>query len=209
MTWAPPHPRRWSLQRGGGRLGRGRGHVVRETTPEHRVSRPWALPGSSNIPTVWRTPCTGRPTSLTIAVKCERSTGRSRRFSPWQPHWDFRSGWSLRRTTMMGVGRVGLAEDRFGSDATGHDHHHGGGDRTVTAALSSPPRRGGRTRWPFEEGVDLLTAACTAFEVSGRGDLLAEAYRLQGELLLRQSVPGRPSRSLLPAGPGHRPWPAS
>jgi predicted ATPase len=29
----------------------------------------------------------------------------------------------------------------------------------------------------------------TAFETSGRGDLLAEAYRLQGELLLRQATP--------------------
>jgi predicted ATPase len=40
-----------------------------------------------------------------------------------------------------------------------------------------------------EEGLRLLAEALTAFEASGRGDMLAEAYRLQGELLLRQAVP--------------------
>jgi predicted ATPase len=39
------------------------------------------------------------------------------------------------------------------------------------------------------EGLRLLAAALTAFEASGRGDLLAEAYRLQGEFLLRQDTP--------------------
>jgi predicted ATPase len=37
-----------------------------------------------------------------------------------------------------------------------------------------------------DEGLCLLAEALVAFEASGRGDLLAEAYRLQGELLLRQ-----------------------
>jgi predicted ATPase len=40
-----------------------------------------------------------------------------------------------------------------------------------------------------EEGLRLLAETLTAFEASGRGDLLAEAYRLQGEFLLRQAVP--------------------
>ncbi len=35
----------------------------------------------------------------------------------------------------------------------------------------------------------LLAEALTAFATSGRGDMLAEAYRLQGTLLLRQAVP--------------------
>src|SRR5262249_35078504 len=39
------------------------------------------------------------------------------------------------------------------------------------------------------EGLRLLDKALTAFEASGRGDLLAEAYRLQGELLLRRAIP--------------------
>jgi predicted ATPase len=40
-----------------------------------------------------------------------------------------------------------------------------------------------------EEGLRLLADALAAFESSGRGDLRAEAYRLQGEFLLRQTVP--------------------
>jgi predicted ATPase len=39
------------------------------------------------------------------------------------------------------------------------------------------------------EGLRLLAEALAALEASGRGDLLAETYRLQDELLLRQAVP--------------------
>jgi predicted ATPase len=40
-----------------------------------------------------------------------------------------------------------------------------------------------------EKGLRLLGEALAACETSGRGDLLTEAYRLQGELILRQAVP--------------------
>jgi predicted ATPase len=40
-----------------------------------------------------------------------------------------------------------------------------------------------------DHGLRLLAEALAAFEASGRGDMLAEAYRLQGEFLLRQAVP--------------------
>jgi predicted ATPase len=40
-----------------------------------------------------------------------------------------------------------------------------------------------------EEGLRWLAEALRAFEASGRGDTLTEAYRLQGELLLRQATP--------------------
>jgi len=40
-----------------------------------------------------------------------------------------------------------------------------------------------------EEEWRLLAEALTALEASERGDLRAETYRLQGELLLRQTVP--------------------
>ena len=40
-----------------------------------------------------------------------------------------------------------------------------------------------------EEGLRVLAEALTTFEASGRGDMLAEVYRLQGALLLRQAVP--------------------
>ena len=39
------------------------------------------------------------------------------------------------------------------------------------------------------EGLGQLAEAQAKFEASGRGDLLPEAYRLQGEFLLRQAVP--------------------
>jgi predicted ATPase len=59
----------------------------------------------------------------------------------------------------------------------------------------------GRPRWlvmraeaaahasKVEEGLCLLADALTAFEASALGDMLSEAYRLRGELLLRQVVP--------------------
>ena len=47
---------------------------------------------------------------------------------------------------------------------------------------------GGRTG-QVEEGLRLLAEALAAFEANGRGDMLAEAYRLQGELLQRQDGP--------------------
>ena len=40
-----------------------------------------------------------------------------------------------------------------------------------------------------EEGLGLVAEALSAFEASGRGDLLAETHRLQGQLLLRQAAP--------------------
>jgi predicted ATPase len=40
-----------------------------------------------------------------------------------------------------------------------------------------------------DEGLRLLAEALMAMEESRRGDILAEAYRLRGELLLRQAVP--------------------
>lgn len=40
-----------------------------------------------------------------------------------------------------------------------------------------------------EEDLRLLIKALVAFKTSGRGDMLTEAYRLQGELVLRQAIP--------------------
>ena len=44
-------------------------------------------------------------------------------------------------------------------------------------------------RGQVEDGLCLLAEAVTGLEANGQGDLLAEAYRLQGALLLRQAVP--------------------
>jgi class 3 adenylate cyclase/predicted ATPase len=40
-----------------------------------------------------------------------------------------------------------------------------------------------------EQGLSLLAEVRTVVEANGQGDLLAEVYRLQGELLLRQTIP--------------------
>jgi DNA-binding winged helix-turn-helix (wHTH) protein/predicted ATPase len=40
-----------------------------------------------------------------------------------------------------------------------------------------------------DQGLRLLAEALAAFEASGRGDMLTEVYRLQGEFLLHQAVP--------------------
>src|SRR5262245_54377022 len=40
-----------------------------------------------------------------------------------------------------------------------------------------------------DAGQRLLAKALPAFESTGRGDMVAEAYRLQGKFLLRQAIP--------------------
>jgi DNA-binding winged helix-turn-helix (wHTH) protein/predicted ATPase len=90
-------------------------------------------------------------------------------------------GWAL---AMQGEGEVGLAQLRQGRAAvvaTGQELSRPFGLVLLAEAVGDTGQ--------VEEGLRLLAEALTAFEASGRGDLLAEAYRLQGELLLRQAVP--------------------
>jgi predicted ATPase len=89
-------------------------------------------------------------------------------------------GWVL---TMQGQSTAGLTQLRQGLAAvlaTGQILSQIGLILLVEAAAHA-----GRV----EEGLRLLAEAHTALEASARGDLLAEAYRLQGELLLWQAVP--------------------
>ena len=89
-------------------------------------------------------------------------------------------GWVL---AMQGQGEAGLAQLRHGLAtvlATG---------QTLTqplclVLLAEAAGHAGQVA----EGLRLLAEALTEFGASGRGDLLAEAYRLQGELLLVQAV---------------------
>ena len=90
-------------------------------------------------------------------------------------------GWAL---AMQGQGEAGLAQ-----------MHQG------LAALLATGQTLSRPLWLImlaeaagyagqaEEGLRLLAEALAALEASGRGDMLAEAYRLQGELLLHQATP--------------------
>jgi predicted ATPase len=90
-------------------------------------------------------------------------------------------GWAL---AMQGQGEVGLAQLRQGLAtivATGQEvaRPH------CLVMLAEAAGHAGQA----EEGLHLLTEALTACEVRGMGDLLAEGYRLQGALLLRQATP--------------------
>jgi predicted ATPase len=90
-------------------------------------------------------------------------------------------GWVL---AMHGQGAAGLAQMHQGLAvvlATGQELTRPLGLMLLAEAAG----HGGQ----MAEGLGLLAEARTALEASERGDLLAEAYRLQGELLQRQDVP--------------------
>jgi predicted ATPase len=90
-------------------------------------------------------------------------------------------GWML---IMQGESEVGLAQFRQGMAAvlaTGQEL-----SRPLCLVLLAEAV--GHTG-QVEEGLHLVAEALAAFEAIGRGDMLTEAYRLQGELLLRQATP--------------------
>jgi predicted ATPase len=90
-------------------------------------------------------------------------------------------GWAL---AMQGQGETGLAQLRQGMEAilaTGQTLSR----PLCLLLLAEAAEHTGQ----IEAGRRLLAEALAAFEESGRGDLLAEAFRLQGELLLRQDPP--------------------
>jgi predicted ATPase len=85
---------------------------------------------------------------------------------------------------MQGQGEAGLAQLRQGMMAvlaTGQELSR----PLCLVLLAEAAGHAGQV----EEGLRLLAEALAAFEEGGRGDTLAEAYRLQGEFLLRQTVP--------------------
>jgi predicted ATPase len=90
-------------------------------------------------------------------------------------------GWAL---AMQGKSAAGLAQLRQGLAtvlATGQELAR---PRCLVLLAEAAGHAG-----QVEEGLPLLAEALTALEVNGYGDLLAEAYRLQGMLLLRQALP--------------------
>jgi predicted ATPase len=90
-------------------------------------------------------------------------------------------GWAL---AMQGQSEVGLAQLRQGIAAvlaTGQEL-----SRSICLVLLAEAVG---HACKVEEGLCLLTEALAAFAASGRGDTLAEAYRLQGTLLLCQATP--------------------
>jgi predicted ATPase len=85
---------------------------------------------------------------------------------------------------MQGQGEVGLTQLRQGMTAllrTGQTLSH----PLCLVLLAEAVEHVGQV----EEGLRLLAETLTACKASGRGDMLTEAYRLQGAFLLRQAVP--------------------
>ena len=110
----------------------------------------------------------------------------------------------------LGAGHAGPGRGGPGAAAPGPGGHPGHGADAVAAALSAScsPRPPG-TLGQVEEGLRLLAEALTAFEASGRGDMLRGGVSAPGRLAATPGRPGcGPGRSLLPAGPDHRPPPA-
>jgi predicted ATPase len=90
-------------------------------------------------------------------------------------------GWAQ---TMQGQGKVGLAQIQQGMEAVLAT----GQTLTRPLYLILLAEAFGYTG-EVAEGLCLLTEALAVLEANGQGDLLAEVYRLQGELLLRHAMP--------------------
>jgi predicted ATPase len=102
-------------------------------------------------------------------------------------------GWAL---AMQGQGAASLAQMQQGLRtvlATGQTLSH----PLCLVLLAEAAGYAGQV----EEGLRLLDEALAAFAESGRGDLLAEAYRLQGELFLQQAPQMQPRRKLASSRP--------
>ena len=90
-------------------------------------------------------------------------------------------GWAL---AMQGEGATGLTQLRQGMAAllaVGQERER----PLCLVLLAEAMEHTGQV----EEGLRLLAEALEAFEATGQGDMLSEAYRLQGVLLLQQAVP--------------------
>jgi predicted ATPase len=90
-------------------------------------------------------------------------------------------GWVL---AMQGEGAAGLVQLRQGLAAVLAT----GQERSRPRCLLLLAEAAGHVD-EVKEGLSLLTEALTVLEGSGQGDMLAEAYRLQGVLLPRQTAP--------------------
>jgi class 3 adenylate cyclase/predicted ATPase len=90
-------------------------------------------------------------------------------------------GWAL---AVQGWGETGMAQMHQGLAAVIATGQELAQPRCLVLLAEAAGHTG-----QVEEGLHLLDGALAALETSGQGDLLAEAYRLQGTLLLRQAAP--------------------
>jgi predicted ATPase/class 3 adenylate cyclase len=102
-------------------------------------------------------------------------------FPLWRGNGTFWQGWAR---AMQGEAAAGLAEMHQGLAAIVATGETLGRPRRLVPLAEALGHTG-----QVEEGLRLLAEDLAELEASGQGDLLAEAYRLQGALLLRQAVP--------------------
>jgi predicted ATPase len=121
----------------------------------------------------------------TLAVQAQAkallSLATAQRFPVWVGYGTCWRGWAL---AMQGQGAAGLAQLRQGLAALLAMGQTLARPLSLVLLAEATGHVG-----QIEEELHLLAEVLTVLEESKRGDLLAEAYRLQGELLLRQSVP--------------------
>jgi predicted ATPase len=102
-------------------------------------------------------------------------------FPLFMGHGTYLRGWVL---AMQGEGTAGLAQIRQGLAAI----LAAGQELSRPFCLVLLAEAAGHVG-QVEDGLRLLDETLTGLEASGRGDLLAEAYRLQATLLLQRAVP--------------------
>jgi predicted ATPase len=85
---------------------------------------------------------------------------------------------------MQGEGGAGLAQLRQGMAAILAAGHESARSLCLFLLAEASGHAG-----QVADGLDLVTEALTAFETSQRGDMLTEAHRCRGELMLRQALP--------------------
>jgi transcriptional regulator with AAA-type ATPase domain/predicted ATPase len=123
----------------------------------------------------------GETAALQAQAEALLNLSTAQGFPLWIGFGTFWHGWAL---AMQGREEEGLAQMHQGMTAvlaTGQTLAH----PLCLVLLAEATGHAGHVA----EGLHLLTKALTVFEAGGRGDLLTEAYRLQGELLLRQATP--------------------
>jgi predicted ATPase len=102
-------------------------------------------------------------------------------FPLWVGFGTIWEGWAL---AVQGQSEAGLARLHQGTGATLALRQTGSSPARLLLLAEAAAHVG-----QVDEGLRFLAEALTEFEAVGRGNLLAETYRLQGTLLLRQSVP--------------------
>jgi predicted ATPase len=93
----------------------------------------------------------------------------------------FWQGWAL---TVVGQGEAGLAQMRQGISAVWATRAELWQPFGLVLLAEAAGHAG-----QDEEGLRLLAEALEALETNAQGDMLAEAHRLRGELLLRRAAP--------------------